>query len=94
MLEFTRRIRLLPRCIALFCSLTGLAALQSIVPRLAVADPVPGFIEHWTSSAFGSWGGGSESYSNPFTGGERGVGDGFLIVGNTTPFNLGAQAQG
>lgn len=72
------------------------AALLLHAP-LAGADPVPGFVEHWTSGT-GGWTGG-DFYANPGTGGVQGAGDGYLLV--TTPgpspfftLNLGANNAG
>ena len=73
-------------------ALAGLIALTACSPRLARADAIAGFVEHWTTSAFAGWGGGS-SYSNPGTGGALGAGDGFLIISTSTVSNLGARSN-
>lgn len=83
------RFRAVPRGAVL----AGLLALTACSARVARADATAGFVEHWSSSAFAGWGGGS-SYSNPGTGGALGAGDGFLIISNATPFNLGAKSSG
>lgn len=90
---------LLPRKLpaALFAALFALlvGVLGAATHEVALAAPVPGFVEHWSSGTSG-WGGG-DSYANPGTGGQGGAGDGYLQL--TTPgpspfftLNLGASS--
>jgi hypothetical protein len=61
---------------------SALAVLALLVCRIASANPVPGFIEHWGGGTTATWGGG-DFYANPGAGGQLGAGDGFLQI--TTP---------
>ena len=73
------------------------AVLALALAPAAFANPVPGFVEHWTTGTSG-WGGG-DNYSNPGTGGVLGGGDGYLLFSTPGPspfftMNLGANTTG
>jgi hypothetical protein len=68
-----------------------LAALAVASP--AASDPTFGFVENFSVSGIGSWGGGS-TLANPLTGGFGGVSDGYLKVSTATTANLGARSDG
>ena len=59
----------------------------------AAAAPVVGFIEEFPGTSTGTWSGGTPS-SNPGTGGYLGGGDGFLLLEQTFPNQLGNRASG
>ncbi len=69
----------------------GLALVLVFAGRV-VADPVPGFVEEWTSGV-ASWAGGTPA-SNPATGGTLGAADGYLLLANTGPGPFGTRAMG
>ena len=60
--------------------------------RSSHAVPIPGFVENWTGTSLGGWGGGS-TVSNPGSGGTGGGSDGYLRITNTSPGNLGSYAS-
>ena len=63
----------------------------------AAATPTPGFLENFSGTSLGGWGGGA-TVANPGTGGANGVGDGFLrissIGGNLGSDNTGVSYSG
>ncbi len=74
------------RSLALCLALSALAALP------AAADPTLGFLETWPGTGLDGWGGGA-TLANPGTGGVGGVGDGFLLVSQTSLGNLGTKSS-
>lgn len=75
--------------------LVAVWAVLSAVP--AMADPVVGFVETFSSPGVGSWGGGGASglvISNPGTGGTGGAGDGYLLASLGSPGNFGVRSTG
>jgi hypothetical protein len=64
--------------------------LAGLFPHPSAAVPPIGFVEHWPGTSLQGWGGGSQTYENPGTGGVGGAGDGYLRMGNSlTAYHLG-----
>ncbi len=68
-------------------SIAFLLVVAAFAIRVGAVPPAQ-TLEDFSSGTSGFFGG-SESYSNPLTGGVGGVDDGFLRVANSIPFNLG-----
>ena len=64
--------------------------VPALLPPSASAVPPIGFREDWPGTSLQGWGGGSQTYENPGTGGAEGAGDGYLRIGNSlTAYHLG-----
>ena len=64
--------------------------VPALLPPPASAVPPIGFREDWPGTSLQGWGGGSQTYENPGTGGVDGAGDGYLRIGNSlTAYHLG-----
>jgi hypothetical protein len=77
--------------------LAALTVAPVLTTRNAIADPTPGFVEHWSGPTTSGWGGG-DIYGNPGTGGQLGAGDGFLTIATPGPdpffsLNLGSTSS-
>jgi len=68
------------------------ALLLTASTTVAVAQPVPGFIEEFAGTSLGGFTGGSP-LSNPGTGGFLGAGDGYLKLTNTAVANFGSNSS-
>lgn len=72
----------------------SLASIAGLLLLAASANAATvGFTESFTSG-LGGWGGGSDIYDNPGSGGVGGATDGYLEVGNVGSHQLGARNEG